>query len=248
MKKTTLLLMSMAFALLLTAFTSCNDDDDNKVSYYAYVTLHADDPSNFWFEGDSGMALMPNHNKDFSSFKVSAEDDNLRTIVYFRNLAAGPNANSRTIDLQGMRTMVTKAPFVAHTYAELDSLGDDELYAKMLHLSTDGKYLDTRLETPNYSTGDKSETEYVVSLVENTLVNYKSGYVNLELRLKCKNASGVQHGMQTGYVAFRLPDNLNPVKRGLKGLYVRVKGDEVIKYIKVTPKGVTVDRTEDVKK
>mgnify|MGYP004510632177 FL=1 len=248
MKKTTLLLMSMAFALLLTAFASCNDDDDKKVSYYAYVTLHADDPANFWFEGDSGMALLPNHNKDFNSFKVSAEDDSLRTIVYFSNLAAGPSANSRTIDLQGMRTMVTKKPFVAHAYAELDSLGDDELYARMLHLSTDGVYLDTRLETPNYNTGDKSETEYVVSLVENTLVNHAPDYVNLELRLKRKNASGEPHGVQTGYVAFRLPDTLNPVKRGLKGLYVRVRGEEQIKYIKVTPKGVTVDRTEDVKK
>ena len=78
------------------------------------------------------------------------------------------------------------------------SLGDDELYAKMLHLSTDGVYLDTRLETPNYNTGDKSETEYVVSLVENTLVNQAPDYVNLELRLKRKNASGEPHGMQTG--------------------------------------------------
>lgn len=248
MKKKTLLLMSVAFVLLLTAFTSCNDDDNDKVSYYAYVTLHADDPTNFWFEGDSGMALIPNHNKDYNSFKVSAEDDSLRTIVYFHNLAAGPSANSRTIDLEGMRTMVTKAPFVAHKYSELDSLGDDELYAKMLHLSTDGKYLDTRLETPSYGTGDKVETEYVVSLVENTLVNYTPDYVNLELRLKRKNASGEQHGMQTGYVAFRLPDTLNPVKRGLKGIMVRVKGEDVIKYIKVTPKGVTVDHTEDVKK
>ena len=49
-------------------------------------------------------------------------------------------------------------------------------------------------------------------------------------------------------MAFRLPDTLNPVKRGRKGLYGRVRGEEQIKYIKVTPKGVTVDRTEDVKK
>ncbi len=228
---------------LLAAFTSCNKDNDGGIQYYGYATLHSDDPSNFWFEADSSLQLIPNHNSDYSKFKVSASDNGKRAIIYFKNLAQGTLANVRTLDLLGINVILTKNAFVATTRAQLDSVGDDAIYANQMHLSLDGKYLDTYLSTPAVS-GDN--VSYEVSLIENTLVNHESGYVNLEVRLKRKGSGTATGSRVNDYISFRLPDELNPVAAKLKGLYVRVKGEKQINYLKVTTTTTTVARTETI--
>lgn len=244
MKKTSVSLVALVMIALLAAFSSCNNDkNEGSIQYYGYATLHSEDPNNFWFEADSSLQLLPNHNSDYSSFKVSQSDNGSRAIVYFKNLAQGTLANARTMDLLGLRVILTKNAFSATTKAQLDSVGDDAIYTNQMHLTTDGKYLDTYLSVPAVS-GDN--VTYEVSLIENTLANHQPDYVNLEVRLN-RTGTGTSTGSRVNdYVSFRLPDSLNPVKNKLKGLYVRVKGENQINYLRVTPTTTTVDRSETV--
>lgn len=245
MKKTTLTLLALVTLALLAAFTSCTDDKKGTVNYYTYATLHSEDPSNFWFEGDSGIQIMPNHNSSYNNFSFDAVSNGSRAIIYFQNIGEGSSDNIHTVDLTAAKLITTKNAFVATSQAQLDSVGDDALYANSVHLSSDGKYIDLYISTRELTGTD---AKYTVSMAENTLANYEAGYVSCDLRLKRTGTGEVNKASSLyDYISFRLPDAVNPVKSGLKGIYLRVKGDSQIKYLKVTTTTVTVARTEDVK-
>jgi len=221
-KKKSSFLSWILVLLMIPAFQSCFNDDDDDYTFNdipALATVHTLEDSNFYFK-------LEQLNKTFYPANIYSSSYNLvdgqRVWVYYDLLNDSTAGYDKTINVRFIQKILTKN-VIQLNEENKDSIGDDSMIP--ISASITGDYLNITCYIP------VSPTFTLVTLVNNTIdtdysddINYpedseKENYTILEFHCN-KNSQNTNLGYETVFISFYLGDYA-PSKTEKKGLVIR---------------------------
>lgn len=223
-QRTKLLAIVLAAFAAMTAFVSCNDDDDNVQVYVAMGTVEKTGKDySIRYDYNEDKSFMLSDSVMLAVNKCNAPGQ--RVITEFYQTGTGRN-DSDAITLLSVYKVLTKPFFRYPTPQESDSLGNSPIQLDDAWVS--GGYLNLQYTV---ASGFYGEEPHYINLVMNTAELTSDGMLPLQLVHNDRGTS--RDVMRVGYASFPLPKDIN----GLKGFsinYTPYTGSPSTRKVKLT--------------